>query len=85
MGEPRSKTAAGLENTGWFSRKCIDRISDNTSAIADLAVSRRNPDIPGGRRAMANLFTLVPYHAKEGMSVPDAAKVAGKSDRTIRD
>jgi hypothetical protein len=34
---------------------------------------------------MADCFTLIPYHADEGMSVKDAAKVAGKSERTIRD
>jgi hypothetical protein len=34
---------------------------------------------------MAKCFTLVPYHVSEGISVKDAAKVAGKSERTIRD
>ncbi len=34
---------------------------------------------------MAKSFTLNPFHAAEGMSVSDAAKVAGKSERTIRD
>ena len=34
---------------------------------------------------MADCFTLISHHADEGMSVKDAAKVAGKSERTIRD
>jgi hypothetical protein len=29
-------------------------------------------------------FTLVPFHAAEGLSMKDAALIAGKSERTIR-
>jgi hypothetical protein len=30
-------------------------------------------------------FTLIPFHADEGMSIRAAVRLAGKSDRTIRD
>jgi hypothetical protein len=30
-------------------------------------------------------FTLIPFHVDEGMTIRAAVRVAGKSDRTIRD
>ncbi len=34
---------------------------------------------------MAGRFTLIPFHRDEGMTVREAARTAGKSERTVRD
>jgi hypothetical protein len=35
-------------------------------------------------RMGSGLYSLIPFHVDEGMSVKDAARTAGKSERTIR-
>jgi hypothetical protein len=62
-------------------------LAGKSADIAGLAGCGIRPDIPGhGGHAMAGkIFTLIPFHVREAMSIADAAKTAGKSERTLRD
>jgi hypothetical protein len=56
------------------------------AVIAVLAIHADIGDVSFGGAPMAERkwFTLVPFHAAEGMTMKDAAKTAGKSERTVR-